>query len=843
MKTFSRKVCMVLALSLIVLIFPIMGQATNGWEEPGNTDLNILNGGIMLSDGDDFYFNHSGIFVEHNQEVRALSGDDGKNLNLVDDYLYYTVFANVYRMSKDGGDKELVHTADSTIKQLYVIGDTLKYIAGGIFYEVSLEVDAQTATVASTVTDIKGLIPTQYGDILLTGSVQDYTIWVNGGAILANVQSCYTDSGYLAIQIDNNNYMVAIPNLFSGFDTSMLKTFDIHDTIEMDELFQPDGQKIDSEEVENDSLLCDYEMLLDEAGLERPARLFKSRMLLAAAVTPEVSQGQLNIVLRARQLHEISWTPLKDIPKWGGDEYFYAETTYTGIPYGQPVYNGGYVGVGTGFSISIDTFANAIMNSSSAIYSANSTYNKTAPLYSTDCSGFVSYAWGISRTTTYYIPTSASAQKVSDQSVYSLQVGDCLNHQINHVVLVSGVKYDDNGNINWIEILEQTPPSTKRTTYGEGGTYSLAYLQSKYLNSDYVAYRNTKRDDVTYTPNPFVPLDGETVATQKDTPPKSKTTNVSDGKSVVLTSDTGSPIYYTLDGSTPTTASTLYSEPITITNTTRIRAISVSGRYSAGSSILDYTAAVTRSVLPFTDVLYNDWFYEPINFAYSRSLFIGTTTTTFSPQNNMTRGMFLAVLGRIAGVPEELAGRSIGLVWGTQVNMRSGPSTAYSVVTNIADKYSIVEVISKNGDWYYVRYNNKYGYIRSDYLHVYNSNFTDMHIGHYYSIAGQWAYLSGITNGVATATSLRPEENITREDMCLILYNYSQIFGRSLPNNVDGATFVDDNTITSGAKTAVYALRRAGVIQGVGNNYFFPKSPAKRAEVAQIFMAFVKAVS
>ena len=51
-----------------------------------------------------------------------------------------------------------------------------------------------------------------------------------------------------------------------------------------------------------------------------------------------VSQGMKNIVKRAYQMTNIQWTPKADIAGWGNGLTYKKGTTYTGLPYGQPVY-------------------------------------------------------------------------------------------------------------------------------------------------------------------------------------------------------------------------------------------------------------------------------------------------------------------------------------------------------------------------------------------------------------------------------------------------------------------------------------------------------------------------
>ena len=50
----------------------------------------------------------------------------------------------------------------------------------------------------------------------------------------------------------------------------------------------------------------------------------------------------------------------------------------------------------------------------------------------------------------------------------------------------------------------------------------------------------------------------------------------------------------------------------------------------------------------FTDVKPGKWYYTAVDHAVSEGLFSGTSSTTFSPEEPMTRGMFVTVLGNKA---------------------------------------------------------------------------------------------------------------------------------------------------------------------------------------------------
>ena len=976
-----------LALLFCLMLLPAGGgfaAASNAAIAVGNSDLNIRNGGVMLQDGGDFYFVQGGIFVQSGESVTPLSADRAKNLNLWNGYIYYTVGNEIRRIPKAGGAREVVFSAGGSIDELYVVDGALEFTMSGGAWKLAEGADAPEQLSAPA--DVTGLIPTAYGNLYLTGSNFNYTVWTGESAVLSGVTSCYTDSGYLAVQTNNQNYMVPLSDLFNGFDRSTdLRPFAIHGTVSLSTAIGTDDENTISEWNENNELQMDFAALLRSAGLtSSDASLMDESATMSAS--PAVSQGQRNIVKRAHQLADFTWTPLENITQWGQRGLFTAGTTYTGIPYGQPVNTNGYLGYG----VSLENFAAALRDNTSKIYTNVSSYNKIAPYYSTDCSGYVSYCWGLtSRKTTYSL--SSVATKVGDQSIYSLQVGDILNETSSHVVLISDLTYDTNGNIVGVEVMEETPVITCTTRYGQGQSRSLASLQSYYLDRGYVIYRNPDRDNVKYTASSATQLSGESPSA--DPAPKCAVTSVSGGKKLTLSAS--GTIYYTTDGTAPSAKSTKYTGPVTLTDGTTLRAIAVSGNYSSSTEIkysvaLSQTTAPTISVtsgtnedgyvssgsqvtikaasgatiyytldgttptaessvysgpitltkdttvkayaavsgmrdssvvtasykvgtfytitasaasggsvspsgsvrvlaaasqsftisassgykisdvtidgvsvgavssytfknisgnhtikasfqstatLPFTDVSQSIWYYSAVSNAYAKKLFAGTSSTTFEPELAMTRGMFVTVLGRCAGVQDGMSS-GVGLVTATGVNIRKGPSTDTAVVGFVSSRNTAVQIVGKSSNWYQIRYGSVTGYIRDDLMKSYAGTFTDLSRNLYYSPYAEWAGLTGI----ATGTTFNADTAITREDMCLMLYRYTQFYGVKLPSSVAQTVFTDDASISSGAKTAVYALQRAGVINGTGDGAFSPKSSATRAQVAQIFMNFSNAV-
>ena len=190
-----------------------------------------------------------------------------------------------------------------------------------------------------------------------------------------------------------------------------------------------------------------------------------------------------------------------------------------------------------------------------------------------------------------------------------------------------------------------------------------------------------------------------------------------------------------------------------------------------------YGVGYKNPVPNFTDIN-GHWAKEHILFTVSRGLFSGTSETTFSPNTTLTRGMFVTALGRLAGI-------------------------------NPAD--------------YQTR------------------KFTDVKADAYYAPYVNWAVSKGIVSGT-TSTTFAPDSNITREQMAVIMKNYADKMGYSIPKTLEAVTFADNAQISSWAKDAVKAMQQAGVLSGKENNRFDPQGSATRAEAATVLHRFVEIV-
>lgn len=113
------------------------------------------------------------------------------------------------------------------------------------------------------------------------------------------------------------------------------------------------------------------------------------------------------------------------------------------------------------------------------------------------------------------------------------------------------------------------------------------------------------------------------------------------------------------------------------------------------------------------------------------------------------------------------------------------------------------------------------------------SKLTDVKEGAWYydsvSIAEQLGIVKGKPNG-----TFGINEQISREDMAVMLYRALEQTALLTGVNGNGTPFADQAAIADYAKEAVAAIKQLGIISGTGNGSFAPKANATRAEAAVI---------
>lgn len=121
------------------------------------------------------------------------------------------------------------------------------------------------------------------------------------------------------------------------------------------------------------------------------------------------------------------------------------------------------------------------------------------------------------------------------------------------------------------------------------------------------------------------------------------------------------------------------------------------------------------------------------------------------------------------------------------------------------------------------------------------SPFDDVDIDSWYAASVAWAEDKGLMKGYGNGL-FGPNELITREQMAVILNNYMNYKGITLPIIDSDSLFSDNDQISIWARDSVTKMKCLGLIKGVGNNNYAPKDIVNRASVAQILMNLINAV-
>ena len=97
----------------------------------------------------------------------------------------------------------------------------------------------------------------------------------------------------------------------------------------------------------------------------------------------------------------------------------------------------------------------------------------------------------------------------------------------------------------------------------------------------------------------------------------------------------------------------------------------------------------------------------------------------------------------------------------------------------------------------------------------------------------------GIVKGLSD-TSFGTGQDISRQDMAVMLYRIYESKGYDMMSEVVQHIFKDDAQIAEYARESVLTFKQMSIINGTPDNYFFPQSRATRAEAAQILYNCIK---
>ena len=118
-----------------------------------------------------------------------------------------------------------------------------------------------------------------------------------------------------------------------------------------------------------------------------------------------------------------------------------------------------------------------------------------------------------------------------------------------------------------------------------------------------------------------------------------------------------------------------------------------------------------------------------------------------------------------------------------------------------------------------------------------NISFSDVGGNEWYTDAIQWAAENGIMNGYGNK-QFGPLDSVTREQLAVLLYNYTASEGISVETASDLSAFRDAENTSDWAEKAISWAVGVGLLSGKGNGILDPTGTATRAEVAQMLMNY-----
>ncbi len=223
------------------------------------------------------------------------------------------------------------------------------------------------------------------------------------------------------------------------------------------------------------------------------------------------------VIQRLRQLAEMDWTPVTDLPGEQGDNYFTSGVTYEGAPYSSVKTLGRTVGQ----DVSIETFVTAAQNPDSILYedfTALPNYPDVGSgvlYYGAVCSNFIArgFGWVYSPVTRkidsewlrwgFYSKTFNGSFNADD-----LHIGDILcTDGGGHIEIV----YDKTATT--LTLFDQGHDGPELNTYAIDGTdtdLATTYLRGRNYNLFLFDY-TFDETDITYEAEPFAPIDSETL--------------------------------------------------------------------------------------------------------------------------------------------------------------------------------------------------------------------------------------------------------------------------------------------------------------------------------------------
>ena len=180
--------------------------------------------------------------------------------------------------------------------------------------------------------------------------------------------------------------------------------------------------------------------------------------------------------------------------------------------------------------------------------------------------------------------------------------------------------------------------------------------------------------------------------------------------------------------------------------------------------------------ITFSDVQESDWYYNAVSYVHKNGIMAGMTEDSFGAGELLARAQFATMLYRLEGTPET----------------------------------------------------------------VYEGKFSDVPNSQWYTNAVIWASNNSIVSGYKNTTLFGSADNITREQIAVMMYRYAQYKGYDISEKASLDRFTDAGSVSAYAVEAMQWAVGNGIINGTGDGRLNPLGTAYRAECAVIFKGFME---
>lgn len=232
------------------------------------------------------------------------------------------------------------------------------------------------------------------------------------------------------------------------------------------------------------------------------------------------SQGVENGIKRAKQLTGFEYSPLRPMPNNLSykdpdgkshyiDSYVKPGTPLKGIGYSSARIVDKHVG----FEVSLETYATALENPDSVLYTRclhGTSGHGVGSYYGIVCSAFVSYVHNLPRQITCRMwPTYPGISKVEmnmedyPACLQNIELLDVVLNPKQHIATVTDIITDADGIVQGIEVSESTLPNCLCRVFAPDE------FKRYWFDYGFEIYRNENIDNIEYYPNPYSYVEGD----------------------------------------------------------------------------------------------------------------------------------------------------------------------------------------------------------------------------------------------------------------------------------------------------------------------------------------------